>query len=193
MAVIYLVKSASFNKNEVFYKVGYTSNLFKRLIPYMVHNPSFQLIQTATVYKKTKRGLENEIHKEIENLGFKFHKHQFFGMKTEWFAVNTNSKFYENIKMNGLQVFKSCKNRKSLINYEGWQQPSFFCYFSNVNKLWTPIGSKHPEFNYEQTVNNFIINCERINEKRQIPKCKQIVNKHKNLLTFGCGCAIIVL
>ena len=119
MAIVYLVKSASFNENEVFYKVGYTSNLFKRLIPYMVHNPSFQLIQTAEVYKKTKRNLENEIHKEIENLGFKFHKSNLLGCKTEWFAVDKNSEFYENIKLNGLQVFKSCKNRKSLINYEG--------------------------------------------------------------------------
>ena len=68
MAIVYLVKSASFNENEVFYKVGYTSNLFKRLIPYMVHNPSIQLIQTAEVYKKTKRNLENEIHNEIKKL-----------------------------------------------------------------------------------------------------------------------------
>ena len=118
MAVIYLMASASFNKNEIYFKIGYTSNLLNRLIPYITHNPSAKFLQTVTVYGKTKRQLETAIHNEIEELGLEFKIDERSGIVTEWFAVNVNSQFFNDIKMNRLQVFKNCKNRKSIINYD---------------------------------------------------------------------------
>ena len=118
MAVIYLMASASFNKDEIYFKIGYTSNLLNRLIPYITHNPSAKLLQTVTVYGKTKRQLETAIHNEIEELGLEFKIDERSGIATEWFAVNVNSQFLNDIKTNGLQVFKNCENRKSIINYD---------------------------------------------------------------------------
>jgi hypothetical protein len=118
MAVIYLMASASFNQNEIYFKVGYTSNLLNRLIPYITHNPTTRLLQTVTVYGKTKRQLETAIHNEIKQLGFEFKIDERSGISTEWFAVDINSQFFNNIRLNGLQVFKNCENRKSVINYD---------------------------------------------------------------------------
>lgn len=127
MAVIYLMASASFNQNEMYFKVGYTNNLLNRLIPYISHNPTTKLLQTVTVYGKSKRQLETAIHNEIKQLGFEFQIDERSGIITEWFAVDINSQFFNNIKLNGLQVFKNCKNRKSVINYDSiwWSRNSY--------------------------------------------------------------------
>ena len=111
---IYLMKTASFEPNTVYYKVGFTSNILKRIKPYITHNPSTILLQTVTTYEKTGRQLEKDIHKEIEQKGLNFEKDKFLNIKSEWFQVNTTSEFYKDIEKNGLKAFKSCKQRKTI-------------------------------------------------------------------------------
>lgn len=111
---IYLIKSASFEPNTVYYKVGFTSNLINRIKPYITHNPSMVLLQTAMVYEKTGRYLENAVHKEIEQLGFTFEFDKFLNIQSEWFKVSTASQFYKDIETYGLKVFRSCRQRKSI-------------------------------------------------------------------------------
>ena len=68
--MIYLVKTEV--REGTFFKVGYTSNLAKRLIPYFTHNPNIELLETIKTYKKTKYNLETEIHEEIVKMGYNF-------------------------------------------------------------------------------------------------------------------------
>lgn len=113
---VYLIKSASFEPNAAYYKIGFTSNLLKRVQMYITHNPSCQLIQTVDVYDKTKRQLETAIHKEVEKNGFDFTLKKIFNhtYKTEWFKVYTDSELYKLIEEQGLLIFNSCKYRKSV-------------------------------------------------------------------------------
>ena len=50
--MIYLVKTEV--REGTFFKVGYTTNLAKRLIPYFTHNPNIELLEIIKTYKKTK-------------------------------------------------------------------------------------------------------------------------------------------
>ena len=117
---VYLIKSASFEPNTIYYKIGFTSNLLKRVQMYITHNPSYQLIQTVDVYGKTKRQLENAIHREVENFGLNFELKTILNhtYKTEWFKVHTDSELYKAIEENGLLIFNNSKYRKSIKLYE---------------------------------------------------------------------------
>ena len=104
--MIYLVKTEV--REGTFFKVGYTSNLTKRLIPYFTHNPNIELLETIKTYKKTKYNLETEIHEEIVKMGYNF-KVAKNGTITEWFFVpKAKEKEFEE---KGLAQFKACKNR----------------------------------------------------------------------------------
>jgi hypothetical protein len=108
--MVYLLKSASFNSNKVYYKIGFANNITNRLKNgYITDNPSVQLVESIMTYKKTKHSLEKELHNELKNKGYKFHI-GLFNIKTEWFEVDIN----DNIS---LKNFKSCKNRK-VIQYD---------------------------------------------------------------------------
>ena len=50
--MIYLVKTEA--REGTFFKIGYTTNLAKRLIPYFTHNPNIELLETVKTYKKNK-------------------------------------------------------------------------------------------------------------------------------------------
>lgn len=103
--MIYLVKSASFNSNKTYYKIGFANNIISRLKNgYVTHNPSIQLVETITTYKKTKRQLETQLHNELKNMGYNFHI-GLFNIQTEWFEIDSDVKI-------SLQDFKACKNRK---------------------------------------------------------------------------------
>ena len=104
--MIYLMKSEA--REGTYFKVGYTTNLVKRLIPYFTHNPNVQLLETIVTYKKTKCTLESEIHKEILDRGYTF-KVAKNGTITEWFFVpKADEKEFEE---QGLAQFKACRNR----------------------------------------------------------------------------------
>ena len=104
--MIYLMKSEA--REGTYFKVGYTTNLVKRLIPYFTHNPNVQLLETIVTYKKTKCTLEGEIHKEILDRGYTF-KVAKNGTVTEWFFVpKADEKEFEE---KGLAQFKACRNR----------------------------------------------------------------------------------
>lgn len=92
-------------KSGNYYKVGYTSNLEKRLEAYNSHNPNIEVIDTVATYAKTKRHLENAIHNEIKSFGFEFHNNR------EWFIVPNDRQ--EEFNNKGLKMFKACQNRKT--------------------------------------------------------------------------------
>lgn len=104
--MIYLVKSEV--RNGTFFKVGYTTNLVKRLIPYFTHNPNAELLETIKTYKKTKCNLETEIHEEITKMGYTF-KVAKNGTVTEWFFVPKEKE--KDFEEKGLSQFKACKDR----------------------------------------------------------------------------------
>lgn len=99
---IYLIKSGDY------YKVGYTSNFMIRLRAYVTHNPNLKVLGMVKIYSKTKRQLENAVHNEIEKMGYKFYSQ--YGITTEWFKPN--EEFAEQLNKNGLNAFKTCKNRQ---------------------------------------------------------------------------------
>lgn len=104
--MIYLAKTEV--RNGTYFKVGYTANLLKRLIPYFSHNPNFELLETIETYKKTKLRLEKEIHQEIIGMGYTF-KVSKIGIITEWFFVPREKE--KDFEEKGLSQFKACKNR----------------------------------------------------------------------------------
>lgn len=104
--MIYLIKTEV--REGTYFKVGYTSNLVKRLIPYFTHNPAVQLLETIETYKKTKHALEIEIHEEILKMGYSF-KVAKNGTVTEWFLVPKDKE--KEFEKNGLSQFKACKGR----------------------------------------------------------------------------------
>jgi hypothetical protein len=104
--MIYLVKSE--NRQGTYYKVGYTSNLVNRLIPYFTHNPSVELLETIKTYRKTNRELEVAIHSEIIEMGYTF-KVAKNGSETEWFFVPMDKE--KEFQLKGLAQFMACKNR----------------------------------------------------------------------------------
>ena len=104
--MIYLVKTEV--REGTYFKVGYTANLVKRLVPYFTHNPAFELLEVVKTYKKTKHTLETEIHNEILAKGYQF-KVAKNGTLTEWFFVPKEKE--KEFEQAGLAQFKACKNR----------------------------------------------------------------------------------
>ena len=105
--MIYLIKSEA--RNGTYFKIGFTHNLFNRLIPYATHNPNYKLLETIKTYRKTSRQLETEIHTEIIKLGYNF-KVADNGITTEWFLVPIEKE--KEFEQKGLSQFKACQNRK---------------------------------------------------------------------------------
>ena len=105
--MIYLLKTQT--RSGAYFKVGYTLNLAKRLLPYFTHNPAIEILEVVKTYKKTKLSLEKEIHKEITNLGYSF-KVAKNGTLTEWFFVPADKE--DEFQKQGLKQFKACQSRK---------------------------------------------------------------------------------
>lgn len=101
--MVYLIKSASYDADKVFYKIGFTANILKRLPKYITHNPTAELLQYVDTYSKTKHRLEIALHKELKALGYRFHIS--YGITTEWIEVDKN-------KPIRLEQFKACKYHK---------------------------------------------------------------------------------
>lgn len=108
--MIYLIKTEV--RNGSYYKVGYTQNPFQRIQAYYTHNPNVKLLEVVKTYNKTKRQLENEIHAEIQSLGFNFHNANNEDSRTgrEWFFVDMEHE--KEFEHKGLAQFKACRNRK---------------------------------------------------------------------------------
>jgi len=105
--MIYLVKSEC--RNGTYFKVGFTHNILKRLIPYFTHNPNVVLLETIKTYHKTKQNLETTIHSEILAKGYTF-KVAPNGTVTEWFFVPMKKE--QEFAVQGLSQFQCCKNRQ---------------------------------------------------------------------------------
>ena len=106
--MIYLVKAEY--KHNAGFKVGYTADLEKRLLPYRVHNPGFEHISAVETYAKTGRTLERTIRQELASMGV-----EFIGDRREWFFVDYDSELYSKLNEMGLLMFKACKGRKELM------------------------------------------------------------------------------
>ena len=106
--MVYLIAQRTISGYNL--KVGYTANIFKRLIPYATHNPDAELIETIETYKKTKHQLETEIKEELKKQGVQFKIAKTTGTKTEWFFLP--KKQAERFLEKGLRQFKCCQNRK---------------------------------------------------------------------------------
>ena len=104
--MIYFVKST--DRNGTWFKVGYTTNLVNRLVPYFTHNPCFDIIETVKTQKKKKMALEKAIHNEIHALGYDF-KVAKNGSLTEWFFVPAEKE--QEFEAKGLGQFKAMKGR----------------------------------------------------------------------------------
>lgn len=107
---IYLMKQEA--RTGTYFKVGYTTNLSRRTIPYITHNANAQLIEFMETYEKTKKNLECKIHKELTDMGYEFIERCVMGIEatTEWFFVPIEQE--QEFEQAGLSQFKSCKNRK---------------------------------------------------------------------------------
>ena len=104
---IYLIKQEV--RRGTYFKVGFTSNLEKRINNYYGHNAGCIMLECCITYNKTKRELETEIHNEVKAMGFKFAITP-DGKQREWFFVPIDQE--QKFERKGLSQFKSCKNRK---------------------------------------------------------------------------------
>ena len=96
------------SRKGTWYKVGYTTNLVQRLIPYFTHNPQAELVETAKTHRKTRHALETAIHNEIKDMGYSF-KVAKNGAITEWFFVPAEQE--KEFEHKGLAQFKAMKGR----------------------------------------------------------------------------------
>ena len=108
--MIYLIKDEK--RNGTYFKVGYTSNLAKRMKQYHTHNADIVLLETIETKAKTKHQLETAIHEELTQMGYTF-KLINDGTLTEWFFVDIDHE--REFETAGLAQFKSCKGRKIYI------------------------------------------------------------------------------
>lgn len=105
--MIYLIKQEA--RKGTYFKVGFTTNLEKRIGNYYGHNPNAIMLEFCLTYSKTQRELETEIHNEILHKGFEFVTTP-DGKTREWFFVPMDKE--QEFEQSGLSQFKSCKNRK---------------------------------------------------------------------------------
>jgi hypothetical protein len=109
--MIYLIKDEKCN--GAFYKVGYATDLGKRLEGYYTANANIELLQTIDTYGKTKHQLETAVHREIKALGYKFRVTINPITKKrrvrEWFFIP--KALTEDFERKGLTQFKVCKGR----------------------------------------------------------------------------------
>ena len=105
--MIYLIKQEA--RTGTYFKVGFTTNLEKRIGNYYGHNPNAIMLEFCLTYNKTQRELETEIHNEILNKGYEFITTP-DGKRREWFFVPMDKE--QEFEQAGLSQFKSCKNRK---------------------------------------------------------------------------------
>lgn len=101
--MVYMIRQEV--RNGSLFKVGFSSDFEKRQQAYTSYIPTYEVIDTVKTYAKTKRQLENAIHKEIRAYGFEFIN------STEWFFVPLELE--EVVKSEGLKMFKACENRKT--------------------------------------------------------------------------------
>lgn len=109
--MIYLIKQEA--RKGTYFKVGYTTNLTKRVNPYATHNANAQMLEFIETYQKTKQNLEGAIHKELQKMGYTFVERNIMGIQiieTEWFFVPMDKE--QEFEQAGLSQFKACKNRK---------------------------------------------------------------------------------
>ena len=110
MAYIYCLVDEK--KDHALVKIGYSTNLFRRLAHYDTHNAELKFIGACECYKKTAHGLEKEFQAEIEKIGFSRLKGSLMRAETEWFAVGYDNQLYIDLMDKGMKAFRTTKNRK---------------------------------------------------------------------------------
>lgn len=95
------------------FKVGFASDLSKRMSAYATHNPQAMCIDYVKTRQKSDKAVETMFHHEILKRGYTFIVSVGVWKKTEWFKVAYDDPFYEELKIKGLRAFNCGKNRKS--------------------------------------------------------------------------------
>lgn len=107
--MIYFIKCEV--RNGSYFKVGFTTDLDRRMEQYYTAMPTIELLECIATYSKTKHSLETAIHNEIRQMGY-----EFVGMGEdkrkgrEWFFVDIEHE--REFEAKGLAQFKACKGRK---------------------------------------------------------------------------------
>lgn len=99
-------------RDYALFKVGFTTNMDKRLAQYACHNPLVECISTLATMGKTGRQLEHRVHTELSEMGYDRVVALLDGRTTEWFKVAYTDPLYTELKVKGLLAFKVCKGRK---------------------------------------------------------------------------------
>lgn len=110
MNTIYLIKDDK--KDFALFKVGFASALRTRLYAYTTHNPLAECISYVKTQEKSGRNVEKMFHDEIVSRGYDFVIAKIDWKKTEWFKVDYNDPFYNELNIKGLNAFQCGKNRK---------------------------------------------------------------------------------
>lgn len=110
MNTIYLIKDEK--KDFALFKVGFASALRTRLYAYTTHNPLAECISYVKTQEKSGRKVEKMFHDEIISRGYDFAIAKIDGKKTEWFKVDYNDPFYNELIAKGFNAFQCGKNRK---------------------------------------------------------------------------------
>ena len=108
MRAIYLIV----DKGNQMAKVGYTTDLAKRVYQYTTANPKARVIDYCEVYTKTKTQLEHCARADLEALGGVRLTSPIDGKRTEWFDFEGKPEVFQELLHNGLTMLKSCKGRK---------------------------------------------------------------------------------
>ncbi len=84
VAYVYVFKSGPF------YKIGYTTNIEKRLSVYRWYNPSIKIVHIIKSYNALK--LEHQLHLQFATKNACIKKY-FKGNGTEWFKLGAHDKY----------------------------------------------------------------------------------------------------
>lgn len=108
---IYLMKDEK--REHTLFKVGFAKNMDKRVAAYTTHNPEVECISYIKTKENSKRKVESNFHKEILKRGYSFETAVIDGKETEWFKVENDDNFYNELCEKGLNAFKCGKRRKN--------------------------------------------------------------------------------
>ena len=110
----YLYLMADEKRDYCLFKVGFTTDIKKRMHAYTTHNPEAKCISTVLTKVASGRKVETAFHKEIEKRGYRFVTATIDGKRTEWFSVPYTDTFYNELMSKGLNAFGCGKRRHNM-------------------------------------------------------------------------------
>ena len=111
MNELYLMRDEK--KNFALFKVGFATDLNKRIYQYTTHNPLCECISHVRTQERSGRNIEKMFHDEIISRGYELINAIIDGKSTEWFCVSYDDPFYVEICKKELNAFKCGRSRKN--------------------------------------------------------------------------------